>query len=218
MQNTKICDKHGCKKTEDKRSIGFRCKECRKEYSKKYNQDPINKKRKKEYYKQYNQDPEQKEHKQEYDRKYHRDPANKKRRNLRNKNKRKNDPFFVIRSYISAMINRAIKKNGSTKNNYSCLKFLPYTIQELKEHLEKLFDPWMNWNNRGKFSKIWDDNDPATWKWQLDHIIPQSELPYKTMKDENFKKCWALENLRPYSAKQNLIDGATGIRHKNAKL
>lgn len=28
------------------------------------------------------------------------------------------------------------------------------------------------------------------------------------MEDEEFKKCWALSNLRPYSAKQNIIDGA----------
>lgn len=28
------------------------------------------------------------------------------------------------------------------------------------------------------------------------------------MEDDNFKRCWALENLRPYSAKQNIIDGA----------
>jgi len=27
------------------------------------------------------------------------------------------------------------------------------------------------------------------------------------MEDENFKKCWALENLCPLSAKQNLLDG-----------
>lgn len=26
------------------------------------------------------------------------------------------------------------------------------------------------------------------------------------MNDDNFKKCWVLENLRPYNAKQNLID------------
>jgi hypothetical protein len=34
------------------------------------------------------------------------------------------------------------------------------------------------------------------------------------MADDNFKKCWSLENLRPYSAKQNQLDGITKIRHK----
>lgn len=73
----------------------------------------------------------------------------------------------------------------------------------------------MSWKNRGKYiSKEWDDNDSTTWKWQLDHIIPQSDLPYDSMEHENFHKCWALSNLRPLSAKQNQLDGATKIRHK----
>ena len=50
--------------------------------------------------------------------------------------------------------------------------------------------------------------------WHIDHIIPQSLLPYSSMEDDNFKKCWALSNLRPLSAKQNLLDGANRIRHK----
>ena len=59
----------------------------------------------------------------------------------------------------------------------------------------------------------WDDSDPATWTWQIDHIIPQSDLPYTSMTDYNFRRCWALENLRPFSAKQNQLDGVTRIRH-----
>jgi len=72
----------------------------------------------------------------------------------------------------------------------------------------------MNWDNWKKYnSKTWDDNNPATWTWNIDHIIPQSELKYESLDDENFKKCWALENLRSYSAKQNILDGCRKIRH-----
>jgi hypothetical protein len=67
----------------------------------------------------------------------------------------------------------------------------------------------------GKYNiKIWDDNDKSTWKWQIDHIIPHSTFKYASMEDEEFKKCWALSNLRPYSAKLNVIEGASRIRHK----
>lgn len=73
----------------------------------------------------------------------------------------------------------------------------------------------MNWDNYGSYGpKTWNDNDQSTWRWQLDHITPQSDLPYTSIGDENFKKCWALENLRPLSAKQNMIDGVTRTRHK----
>ena len=74
----------------------------------------------------------------------------------------------------------------------------------------------MNWNNRGIYKvNTWQDNDVSTWKWNIDHIIPQSCLPYTSMEDDNFKKCWALENLRPYSAKLNVLDGVLRARHIN---
>jgi hypothetical protein len=66
--------------------------------------------------------------------------------------------------------------------------------------------------------KTWDDEDKSTWKWNIDHIIPQSDLIYASMEDENFKKCWALSNLRPYSAKQNILDGTGRTRHKKKEL
>jgi len=33
------------------------------------------------------------------------------------------------------------------------------------------------------------------------------------MEDQEFLDCWALDNLRPYSAKQNFLDGVRRIRH-----
>jgi hypothetical protein len=91
---------------------------------------------------------------------------------------------------------------------------LPYSINDLYNHLESLFEPWMNWDNQGTYNKnTWDDNDQSTWFWRLDHIIPRSDLPYESMSDKNFQKVWALSNLRPLAAKQNIIDGARRTRH-----
>ena len=96
----------------------------------------------------------------------------------------------------------------------SSLSFLPYTIDELKKYLESQFEPWMTWENHGVYDvNIWDDNDKSTWTWQIDHIIQQSDLPYVSMNDENFQKCWVFSNLRPLSAKQNYLDGMTRTRH-----
>jgi hypothetical protein len=131
------------------------------------------------------------------------------------KKRRQNDPSFRLREDVSRMINHSIKKYGSSKNGISCLKYFNYSIEELKQHLEIQFEPWMSWNNWGVYnSNTWDNNDSTTWTWQIDHIIPQSDLPYTSMQDENFKKCWSLENLRPLSAKQNNFDGVNNIRHK----
>jgi hypothetical protein len=124
------------------------------------------------------------------------------------KNKRSNNINFKLKSNVSANIRFYLKSNNSSKNNKSTLKYLPYPIQELQEHLEKQFEPWMSWDNYGRYDiKTWDDGDLSTWTWQIDHIIPHSKFQYLSMADEGFKKCWALNNLRPLSAKQNLIDG-----------
>lgn len=134
--------------------------------------------------------------------------------NESSKKRRKKDPLFVLRTYASTAIGNALKMQKSSKNGFSIMKFLPYTMEDLKKHLQNQFEPWMNWYNHGKYIKEkWDDNDPSTWTWQLDHIIPQSDLPYLSMEDDNFKKCWALDNLRPYSSKQNILDGTSKIRH-----
>lgn len=123
------------------------------------------------------------------------------------KRKIKTDVNYKLRRTLSSSIYIALKRNNSTKNNLSILKFLPYTMEELKQHLEKQFEPWMNWNNWTVYNpKTWNDNDLSTWTWQIDHIIPHCNLKYTTMNEENFFKCWALENLRPYSSKLNIIE------------
>lgn len=130
-------------------------------------------------------------------------------RKTQDKQRRQNDIAFRLRKLISRSVSKAISKNGSIT------KHLSYSIQELKNYLEQQFESWMSWSNHGIYnSKTWNDNDQSTWTWNIDHIIPQSELQYTSMKDENFHKCWALENLRPYSSKQNIIDGASRVRHQ----
>lgn len=59
-----------------------------------------------------------------------------------------------------------------------------------------------------------DDNDSSTCTWQIDHIVPQSNLPYTSVVDKNFKLCWSSLNLRPCSAKQNILDGSNKVRNK----
>jgi hypothetical protein len=128
-------------------------------------------------------------------------------------NRKKRDPIYRLRKYTSTSIYIFLRKMGTHKNA-SIMKYLPYTMEDLKDHLEKQFEPWMTWDNMGKYnSKTWDDKDQSTWKWNVDHIIPHSTFQYTSMEDQAFQECWALSNLRPYSAKQNIIDGFSGVRH-----
>lgn len=156
--------------------------------------------------------------------KNNRDKVNKSSLQWRNK-KIKSDPSYKLRIYASNYIREALQSNGGSKNGYSILDFLPYSIEELKTHIENHFidrqnlttdeKVWMIWDNWGIYNpETWDDNDPSTWTWQLDHIKPHSTFHYITMDCQEFRDCWALSNLRPLRAKDNIIDGVSRIRHK----
>jgi hypothetical protein len=124
------------------------------------------------------------------------------------RHRRETEPQYRLRMLISSTINSGLKRRGSSKNGVSCMDYLGYTIGELAAHLEALFEPWMTWDNWGVYNpSTWIDNEPTTWKWQIDHIISHADFQYSTMEDEEFRSCWALTNLRPYSAKQNVLDG-----------
>ena len=128
--------------------------------------------------------------------------------------RRAEDPAYRLRRNVSRSINGALKRVGSSKCGGSIINALLYSIDELKYHLESLFEPWMNWDNYGVYrASDWDDNNQSTWTWQIDHVDPQSTLLYDSMDHPSFFKCWALENLRPLSSKINLLEGANRIRH-----
>lgn len=130
------------------------------------------------------------------------------KRAVRLKQKRLADSLFKIRSNVYRRIRDVLKKNNSSKNGKTILSYLKYSTRDLKNHLENQFETWITWNNYGQYKKSsWDDNDSSTWTWQIDHIVQQCKLPHINMEDDNFKKCWALENLRPLSSKENFNRG-----------
>jgi hypothetical protein len=108
--------------------------------------------------------------------------------------KRRQSLEFRLRCNISRQIVFMLKAKSGSKRGQSILEVLSYSIDDLRGHLESQFDENMSWENYGSY-------------WHIDHIYPHSLLPYSSMDDENFKKCWALENLRPLEAKANLMKG-----------
>lgn len=68
-----------------------------------------------------------------------------------------------------------------------------YTRQQLMHHLELKFKDGMSWENYGK--------------WHVDHIMPKSGFQFDSAEDPEFHKCWALSNLQPLWAKDNIAKG-----------
>ena len=106
---------------------------------------------------------------------------------------RREDPVFRLRGNVSRNISLAlegISKGKKTKRR--TFDYLPYSPQDLVEHLEYQFDDKMSWDNYGTY-------------WHLDHIYPQSLLPYDSYEHPNFLRCWARDNLRPLEARENIV-------------
>lgn len=79
--------------------------------------------------------------------------------------------------------------NGERKSD-SWSKLVNYTLDELRKHLESLFQEGMTWDNYGK--------------WHIDHVIPISSFNITSDSCEDFKECWKLSNLQPLWAIDNL--------------
>lgn len=201
---------------EDQKIYRLEHKEEKQAYDKIYYEE--NKIEIKEYNEQYNilNKDEIKDQKKQYN--INNKPKVNASKNKWKKAKKETDPCFALRLNVSRAVNKSLHANGFSKNGQSIMQYLDYTMEDLKKHLEAQFEPWMSWDNHGQYiPNEWDDNNSSTWKWQLDHIIPQSDLPYASMEDKNFKKAWSLDNLRPLSAKQNCLDGVSRTRHQNVQ-
>lgn len=113
-------------------------------------------------------------------------------------------PDLKLRSLVRRAVCEGMKLAGGSKAGRSVLRHLPYSMAELRNHLESLWEPWMSWSNYGPWER-----DRRT--WQIDHAVPQAALPYDDFGHPNFLRCWALPNLRPLEAVRNLSEGARGL-------
>lgn len=127
------------------------------------------------------------------------------------------NPAYKFMDSISKCIHEMLKSQKSIDNKTSCRKYVPFTKGQLIKHFEELFlhpdnlllngNPWMTFQNRGNYRKDFSEEDPSTWTWHIDHIVPQAKLKFDSYDHPNFLKCWSLENLRPLRADLNMKKG-----------
>lgn len=142
--------------------------------------------RKSRYYKKYSKKVK------EYFKKWKKNNPEKYKEQRRKLNKRiRSTPKGKLDHCMGTLIRRCL---GSNKNGRSWKTLVGYTNDELKQHLENQFEPWMNWSNYGL----------GPGKWTVDHVMPRSSFIYENSEDPEFKKCWALENLKPMEWLENI--------------
>lgn len=98
-----------------------------------------------------------------------------------------------IRCAMKANLVARLKQRLINKNQKSTFDVLDYTVDELKTHLESQFKTGMTWDNYGK--------------WEIDHKKPDSLFKYTSIYDDEFKQCWALNNLQPLWKAENASKG-----------
>ena len=81
-------------------------------------------------------------------------------------------------------------RNNTYPHLKSFVKKFDFTPEEFKTHIENQMESWMCWSTYGT-------------TWAIDHIVPQSSFCYESYNDEEFKKCFALSNLRPLCSAEN---------------
>lgn len=89
---------------------------------------------------------------------------------------------------------RSIKKNKETP---IFKKFFQFSLEELKNKLEVLFDENMSWDNFGTY-------------WGIDFIIHPKHYKFQKAVGFEFNKCYSINNIRPLPLKQ--------IREKQGRL
>ena len=106
--------------------------------------------------------------------------------------KRRSNPKVRFEGVISRRVAEAL--NGS-KARRRVFALLGYSAQELRDHIESLFLPGLSWGNYGS-------------AWHLDHKIPLVAHNYTSADHLDFRRAWALSNLQPLWASDNISKGA----------
>ncbi len=96
-----------------------------------------------------------------------------------------------LRERISGRLRRVLKGDRHSINYRNGL--ISFTEKQLKVHLEKGFKDGMAWDNYGTI-------------WHIDHKKPLAAFNLRSEID--IKRCWALDNLQPLFAIENLRKGS----------
>lgn len=112
--------------------------------------------------------------------------------NIKRNQRKQIDLVYRLKCQFSTIISLAFRRSGYSKKSHT-YDILGCPFQEFKQHLESLWEPWMNWENYGKY------NGELNHGWDIDHIIPMASA--KTQEDVIRLNHYT--NLQPLCSKVN---------------
>ena len=157
--------------------------------TKKYFSKPETKERLKKNHKKWAE--QNKEHLTKYLKEYRENNVDKIRQIKRDyeRNRKARDPLYKLISNFRTAIYTVLKESNVDKYGHY-FDVLQYTPEELINHLEKQFKDDMTWDNYGI--------------WHVDHKLPITSFDIQGMGDEEFMRCWCLDNLQPMWGEENI--------------
>ena len=99
------------------------------------------------------------------------------------------NPKNAMADRVRRQINYYLGKHRISKGGKT-FTLLGYSPMDLIRHIESQFTDGMSWDNRGE--------------WHIDHIRPVASFNFDSTEHPDFKKCWALDNLQPLWATDNI--------------
>jgi len=101
-----------------------------------------------------------------------------------------NNPKRKLARRISNGINRSLRYGGGKGGHWEDI--VGYSLRQLSARLRKTMPDGYSWN------------DFLSGDLHIDHIIPLAVFNFRTPKDLDFHRAWALSNLQLLPAKKNL--------------
>lgn len=145
-----------------------------------------------EYKRIYNNKKKNIDYQKAYQKEYRR--LNKDRRNQYYKNRLLNDNLFKLSSNIRNLIGQYLRNDGYKKKSKT-QDILGCKFDDLRIYLESKFEPWMTWDNYGKY------NGDVKFGWDIDHIVPISSA----MSEDDLYILNHYTNLQPLCSYENRV-------------
>jgi len=117
-------------------------------------------------------------------------PEIKEKRQNRMRNRYKTDINFRLTDLCRRRLRHALKGNSKTA---STMELIGCTPDELRQHIESKFEPWMNWENQGLGG------------WDIEHI--KACFHFNMEDPEQQRACFHWSNLQPMEHIANIKKG-----------
>lgn len=102
----------------------------------------------------------------------------------RARRRRAADPKRQLHEKMSRLVGKTLKRRRTSKQGKSWPHLVGYTIEALEARLLSTMPAGWTWG------------DYLAGRLELDHIVPVAAHNFRSARDIDFKRCWALTNLR----------------------